>query len=639
METEEAVFQRAFCAYKNGRYQDAMDLLEGVNAAAFERDRWAVLNCNILVCKMEKLKSTVQLAEVLEGYRDMWQRIKGLPPCRKNLPVELATCCNACQTIYCLWQGGDTHFIKEGLNLSEEAITRASQCCNVDTVNVANVLVQLAAKLSHTDGKDGDNSVSSLALQCLMRLALLHTMFLSTEGRDDEASTILQSITTILGCPGDQEAVEMDPTSTMLRASLLVEKFMCMNRCEAGLHYEPLEGYLEAWQAYQSSRYQESLRTLQGVCDCAHTPLLAMGSLLAGCCYMRQGKLQLALCSFQRCLRSPACLLPALHNCVQVFRLLGNEEAEFGFRRLLMGALEKGWEPEGRERKDWRACPQQSLSLHLLHVQYDSAMRALQCKRYRTASRLIKCVIDVMKQGKEPLLHHLHSPTQLHLLLAHSLLSCGEYTECQVVASRLASAMSPSISSVDVSVITGEVVLQGLPAPFAVSVVTLLQSVFVRGCALQCERNLVDAQQCYQRILKITNATLPLLLSSPDREQFRVALRQIEDLKVSTLNNLAVIAVARAEHSQSFALIVQALACPRGVSETTVANYVQLLLKQGKKADAYTSWLQYRGKLPASVRGGTEMLKDAQSVSMPSDEGQLDIEALNFWVLQKRVEK
>lgn len=29
METEEAVFQRAFCAYKNGRYQDAMDLLEG----------------------------------------------------------------------------------------------------------------------------------------------------------------------------------------------------------------------------------------------------------------------------------------------------------------------------------------------------------------------------------------------------------------------------------------------------------------------------------------------------------------------------------------------------------------------------------------------------------------------------------
>ena len=129
-------------------------------------------------------------------------------------------------------------------------------------------------------------------------------------------------------------------------------------------------------------------------------------------------------------------------------------------------------------------------------------------------------------------------------------------------------------------------------------------------------------------------------------------------LQVSTLNNLAVIAVARAEHSQSFALIVQALACPRGVSETTVANYVQLLLKQGKKADAYTSWLQYRGKLPASVRGGTEMLKDAQSVSMPrcvkndaycvppvrecylcSDEGQLDIEALNFWVLQKRVEK
>ena len=99
----------------------------------------------------------------------------------------------------------------------------------------------------------------------------------------------------------------------------------------------------------------------------------------------------------------------------------------------------------------------------------------------------------------QPLLHHLHSPTQLHLLLAHSLLSCGEYSECQVVASRLASAMSPSISSVDVSGITGEVVLQGLPAPFAVSVVTLLQSVFVRGCALQCKRNLVDAQQCYQR--------------------------------------------------------------------------------------------------------------------------------------------
>eukprot|EP00731_Ephydatia_muelleri_P031859 Em0023g366a len=638
METEEAVFQRAFCAYKNGRYQDAMDLLEGVNAAAFERDRWAVLNCNILVCKMEKLKSTVQLAEVLEGYRDMWQRIKGLPPCRKNLPVELATCCNACQTIYCLWQGGDTHFIKEGLNLSEEAITRASQCCNVDTVNVANVLVQLAAKLSHTDGKDGDNSVSSLALQCLMRLALLHTMFLSTEGRDDEASTILQSITTILGCPGDQEAVEMDPTSTMLRASLLVEKFMCMNRCEAGLHYEPLEGYLEGWLTKVQGT--KNLCARSKACVTVHTrPSWLWEACWPGAATCARANSSWLFAASRGAFRSPACLLPALHNCVQVFRLLGNEEAEFGFRRLLMEPWRKAGNPrEGRGRTGGHVHSNR-YHYNLLHVQYDSAMRALQCKRYRTASRLIKCVIDVMKQGKEPLLHHLHSPTQLHLLLAHSLLSCGEYTECQVVASRLASAMSPSISSVDVSVITGEVVLQGLPAPFAVSVVTLLQSVFVRGCALQCERNLVDAQQCYQRILKITNATLPLLLSSPDREQFRVALRQIEDLKVSTLNNLAVIAVARAEHSQSFALIVQALACPRGVSETTVANYVQLLLKQGKKADAYTSWLQYRGKLPASVRGGTEMLKDAQSVSMPSDEGQLDIEALNFWVLQKRVEK
>lgn len=57
----------------------------------------------------------------------------GLPPCRKNLPVELATCCNACQTIYCLWQGGDTHFIKEGLNLSEEAITRGERIKNLRT--------------------------------------------------------------------------------------------------------------------------------------------------------------------------------------------------------------------------------------------------------------------------------------------------------------------------------------------------------------------------------------------------------------------------------------------------------------------------------------------------------------------------
>ena len=635
METEEAVFIRAFYAYKNGRYQDSMDLLEGVNVAAFERDRWTVLNCNILVCKLEKLKSTLQLAEVLEGYREVWQRIKGLPPCRKNLPAELATCCNACQTIYCLWQGGDTHFMKEGIDLGEEAIKRASQCCNVDSVNnLANVLAELATKLSQTDGNEGE---PPFVLQCLMKLALLYAMFLGTEGRDDEASVILRSITTGLGCPRDQEVVELDPTSAMLRASLLVEKFMCTSSCEDDLHGEPLEGYLEAWKAYQSSRYQESLHALQRVCDCAHTPLVAMGRLLAGCCYMRQSKLQLALCSFQRCLRSPACLLPALHNCVQVFRLLGNEEVEFGFRRLLMEALEKGGETEGGGRSDWRACPPQSLSQYLLQVQYDSAMRALECKRYRTASQLIKCIIAAMKQGKEPRPHHFHSPAKLHLLLAHSLLSCGEYSECQAVADRLASAMSPSISSMDVDAITAEVVLQAMPAPRAVSMVTLVQSIFVRGCALLCERNLGDAQWCYQRILKFTSVMLPLLLSS--REQFRVALQQTEDLKVSSLNNLAVIAAMRAEHSQSFALSVQALACPRGVSETTVANYVKLLLKQGKKVDAYTSWLQYRAKLPTSVHGGADMLKVAQSIGKPSDEERLDIEALNFWVLQKKVEK
>ena len=108
-------------------------------------------------------------------------------------------------------------------------------------------------------------------------------------------------------------------------------------------------------------------------------PLFPPSLLLA------QNKLQLALCSFQGCLRSPACLLPAIHNCVQVFRLLGNEEAEFDFRLLLIEALERMRFPEiggrGRMEEDWKACSPQSLAQHLLQVQYSSALRALQCKR------------------------------------------------------------------------------------------------------------------------------------------------------------------------------------------------------------------------------------------------------------------
>ena len=71
--------------------------------------------------------------------------------------------------------------------------------------------------------------------------------------------------------------------------------------------------------------------------------------------------------------------------------------------------------------------------------------------------------------------------------------------------------------------------------------------------------------------------------------------------------------MTRAEHCQSFALVVQALACPRGVCVVTMANYVQLLLKQGKKAEAYTCWLQYRGKVPTDASGGTNMLKEARA--------------------------
>ena len=125
--------------------------------------------------------------------------------------------------------------------------------------------------------------------------------------------------------------------------------------------------------------------------------------------------------------------------------------------------------------------------------------------------------------------------------------------------------------------------------------------------------------------------------------------------QVSTLNNLAVVTAAKAEHSQSFALIVQALACPRGMCGTTVGNYVQLLLRQGRRGEAYRAWLQYRGKVPGSACGGADMLEAARGackhrlggagvlfdvlrdirVILCSDEKELDVEALTFWVRQE----
>lgn len=638
-ETKEAVFEAAFHAYKSGRYQNAVNLLEGVDASAFERGRRATLNCNILACKMENLKNTSQIAGVLEELREAWKRIKGLQPCTVNMPEELATCCNACQTIYCLWQGGDTTYMKEGIDFSKEAIARACLCYSVSTAgeDVACTLVQLATKLSHSEGdEEVPNSAPPFVLQCLLKLALLCAMFLSYEGCDVEASTITRSIECILSCSGDPEEVEIDSNSSMLKVYLLVEKYVHTNYSEDSHDYEPLEAYLEAWHAYQCSRYQEALCALQRVCNCTHAPLVAMGRLLAGCCYMRQNKLQLALCSFQGCLQTTACMLPALHNCVQVFRLLGNEEAEFGFRQLLVEALEKSKDPERWGRGDWRACPSQSLSVHLLQFQYSSVIRALECKRYRTASQLIQNMISVMKTGNVTFPQHLPSTTKLHLLLAHSLLSCGEYTECQVVADRVISAMNPTIAVMDVDHITSENVLQGFPVPWPDHAVTLLRTLFIKGCALQYNKNPGGAQRCYQQVLKIINVLLPHLLRSVTHGRTYTALQQTEDLKVSVLNNLAVVAVTMSEHSQSFALIVQALACPRGVSETTVVNYVRLLLRQGKKGDAYTSWLQYRGKLPASGNDATDVLKAIQSFTKPSEEQQLDIEALNFWIYHKR---
>ena len=147
--------------------------------------------------------------------------------------------------------------------------------------------------------------------------------------------------------------------------------------------------------------------------------------------------------------------------------------------------------------------------------------------RYRTAALVLKCIIETMRQGIEvrfflnrgmtsvpfhsggrrgvggavtqrslplqPLPRHLPPPTKLHLLLAHSLLLCGEYLECITVSDQLLSALDPAMDA-------GQVTLEaGLPIPSVVSMVTWLQGLFIRGSALQCEGRPGDGQQCYQR--------------------------------------------------------------------------------------------------------------------------------------------
>ena len=64
-----------------------------------------------------------------------------------------------------------------------------------------------------------------------------------------------------------------------------------------------------------------------------------------------------------------------------------------------------------------------------------------------------------------------------------------------MVADQLISALDPSIPAEGGGPAMSEGVLQGS----VVSMVTLLQSIFIKGCALQCEGQAEGAQQCYQR--------------------------------------------------------------------------------------------------------------------------------------------
>ena len=53
---------------------------------------------------------------------------------------------------------------------------------------------------------------------------------------------------------------------------------------------------------------------------------------------LSQHKPNLALCSYQQCLRSSSnvAVLPALHNCATVYKTMGNAEAEMGMRKILL---------------------------------------------------------------------------------------------------------------------------------------------------------------------------------------------------------------------------------------------------------------------------------------------------------------